>query len=551
MQGEEVMGHRELGICKAISATTVRLACVSFTRHVLLLLLLLTALACTPALAADVTFNIIGPSLTATPATDPRISDPLAGSLPGFGCPGCVYGDVWAENGFAYLGTDVDGGGMHIFSLSNSGIPTYLTTYAGDQFEDVEVYDGIGYFGSDTTTSSGTGVDIVNLAIPFDPEAFDFNPSPLVTDTHFNGNNCTAAGCGHNKVHTLSVVGDYLYTSDNATDVIKIVKVNKAVDVNGFVTVDPQVVKTLDLGLSSNIASHEVIVRNNRMYIASKNNGSNTSDGWVHIYDVTNPADPKLMKKFTTFTQGLATRTMARTHTALPSEDGKLLIVAEERPNGNVYIFDISNINQENDPDAPVWKATLNAASVGIQATSPHHPHLHGNLLFIPWYEAGLQVFNITDPSHPVHVGAFDTYMGTSGVYNGNWGVDLSMGLNKVLLSDRSRGLMLVDASGVVQQGDFDQNMVVNGDDYALWRSTYGNGSSGLHVGALADGNYNGVVDAADYVLYRKNVGKTGPTHPGTGSATDMSTVPEPTAVFLLVAGLGMLSLRRWRVRGC
>lgn len=511
---------------------------------------LLVAVVSTGACAADVTFNIIGPSLTATPATDPRMSEPLGGSLPGAGCTGCVYGDVWVENGYAYLGTDVNSGGMHVFSLSNSGIPTYLTTYAGHQFEEVEVYDGIGYIGSDVTTgSSGTGVDIVNLAIPFDPDPFDFDPGPVI-DNHFNGNNCTAAGCGHNKVHTISVVGDYLYTTDNSTDVVKIVKVNKTIDpFDQSVSVNPQVVKSLDLGLnpeqSTNTGSHEVVVRNNRMYIASKDNNHNSDFGWVHIYDVTNPADPKLLKKFTNFTQNEVTRTMARAHTVIPSEDGKLLVVAEERQNGNVYVFDIQNINQENDPDNPVWRATLNASSVGIQATSPHHPHLHGNLLFLPWYEAGLQVFNLTNPAAPVHVGSFDTFTGTSTVYNGNWGVDLSMGLNKVLLSDRSRGLMLVDASGVVAQGDYDQNMVVNGADYLAWRSTFGNSSSGLHVGALADGNYNGVVDAADYVLYRKNAGNTGPTHPGSGSSMDSSTVPEPATAILLAIGTCAVGARR------
>jgi hypothetical protein len=494
---------------------------------------------CQITFAVDQTFNI---SFIAE--RDP-LAHTIATSDPN--CLYCVYGDVWVDNGYVFMGTDVNNGGMHIFSYNNAGIPTYLTTYAGDQFEDVEVYDGLGFFGSDVTTgSSGTGVDIVDLRIPFDPELL----------SRFNGSDCNLVGCGHNKIHTVSVVGDYFYTTDNSTDVVKIVKINKAIDPidPSIITVNPQVVSSLDLGLnpqqSTATGSHEVIVRNNRMYIASKDNNHNSDFGWVHIYDVSNPASPQLLKKFTTFSTPGGTVTLARSHTAVPSEDGKTLVVAEERPNGNVYIFDISNINQVNDPDNPLWKATLNRTNVGIDAHSPHHPHLHGNLLFLPWYEAGLQVFNISNPAAPVRVGSFDTFTGTSTAYNGDWGVDVSLGLDRVFLSDRTRGLIVVDARGVVQQGDYDQNMVVDAGDYTAWRSTFGNGNSGLHIGALADGNYNGVVDAADYVLYRKNFGKTGPSHPGSGSGFDSGTAPEPSAMWLFAMGVGMsLGRRRTRCR--
>jgi hypothetical protein len=274
------------------------------------------------------------------------------------------------------------------------------------------------------------------------------------------------------------------------------------------------------------------------MYVASKNNGSNSCCGWIHIFDVSNPASPVLLKSFVAG---------ARTHTALPSADGKLLIVAEERPDGNVKIFDISNINSPNDPDNPILLSTINRTSAAIDATSPHHPHLHGNLLFLPWYEAGLQVFNISNPSNPVHVGSFDTYPGTSpsNSYAGDWGVDLSMGLNRVFLSDRNRGLIVVDASGVVTQGDYDQNMSVNGLDYTAWRSTYGNGTSGLHVNAFADGNYNNNVDAADYVLWRKNVGHSGPVGQGSGDDFIITTVPEPATILLFAAGGGLILMCR------
>lgn len=462
------------------------------------------------------------------------------------------YGDVWAENGYVYVGSDRGycsgtcspghgAQGISIFSISNSGVPTFLppqappptgykaTTYFGSEMEDVEVYDGIGYFGSDVNGSTGrTGVDIVDLSIPFDPIRLSRVDSTIGA---------------HDKVHTVSVQlfpnGDrFLYTSDNETDIVKIVNVTDPSN--------PSLARSLDIGAPSLVASHEVIVRNHRLYVASKRNDTTglSCCGWTHIYDVADPYNPVLLKAF---------ESGPRTHTALPSEDGNLLVVTEERANGNVHIYDISMINQPNDPDSPVLLSTLNRTNVGISAHSPHHPHLHGNLLFITWYEAGLQVFNITDPRNPIHVGAFDTCRagidqacfssGTSTNFNGNWGVDLSMGLNRVLLSDRSRGLIVVDASGVVPAGDYDQNNSVNEDDYQAWRRTFSATNSGQHIAPLADGNYNGMVDAADYVIWRKNVGTAGVGRQLAGG--NSLAVPEPTGTVLWMFGIIILATLR------
>ena len=425
------------------------------------------------AIGADLTFNI---SFIAE-------SNPL----PPIGTSNFSYADVWSENGYAYVGSDRSGRGTAIFSISNSGIPRYLAQYDGisgdgSEYEDVEVYDGIGYFGADVSpTSSGTGVDIVDLSIPFDP-------IPL---GRVNSSDCLSGSptvCAHNKVHTLSIQRfnpytpseqRFLYTADNATDVVKITDVSNPSS--------PVLIASLDLSLShppapypqlpGTVASHEVVVRNNRLYVASKSTSTST-DGWFHIYDVTNPASPVFIKGFLSG---------ARTHTAMPSDDGKTLIIAEERPGGNVKIYDISNVTSPNDPDSPVLKATLNTSNVChggtcITGYSPHHVHLHGNLAFITWYDAGLQVFNISNPAAPVLVGAYDTWAGTSNDYNGNWGVDLSMGLKRVLLSDRKRGLIVVDASGVLIPGDYNQDMVVNAADYDMWRASFGTTRSGAHA---------------------------------------------------------------------
>jgi hypothetical protein len=506
-------------------------------------LLVASALTCSLGFAADITFNIS------------YIAE--VNPFPPEGTSNFAYADVWAENGFAYVGSDrgIDNSssrrGVSVFSISNAGIPTFLpppsappsgytaTTYFGSEMEDVEVWDGIGYFGSDVNVAASgrTGVDIVDLSIPFDPIML----SRVDTSDCLSGN---PGVCAHGKVHTLSVQRinpdtpseqRFMYTSDNDTTVVKITDVTNPSS--------PQLVTSLSLGLASTIDSHEVVVRNNRLYVASKNPNSTSTDGWFHVYDVSNPTSPVLLKSFLTG---------ASTHTAMPTDDGKTLIVAEERTNGNVKLYDISQINSPNDPDNPVLKTTLNTSNVChngscITSHSPHHVHVHGNLLFLTWYNAGLQVFNIVNPANPVYVGAFDTWPDSAGNSNfdGNWGVDLSLGLDRVLLSDRKRGLIVVDATGVVLPGDYNQDMVVNDADYGVWRASFGATRTSAHDTALADGNYDGKVDMADYVIWRDHFGQSGPAGSSAASISGALTVPEPSAVFLFSLGVGLMISRR------
>ncbi|MCI0335437.1 MAG: hypothetical protein L0228_19695 [Planctomycetes bacterium] len=391
--------------------------------------------------------------------------------------------------------------------------------------EDVEVYNGIGYFGSDVSTTVGTGVDIINLS----------NPASPVFLSRINSSDCNPGGtlCGHNKVHTLSVSDGHLYTVDNSNDAapesVKIFNVSNPSS--------PQFVTSVALGIPAPVvAAHEVIALNDRMYVASKWNDSDTCCGWVHIYDVSNPSAPVLQKAF---------ESGARTHTVWPTDDGETIIVAEERLDGNVKIYDVSMINQANDPDNPVLLTTLNDNSVGVDAYTPHHPFVKGSLLFLSWYEAGLQVFNIADPANPVHVGAFDTYAGgynpSFGPEHGDWGVYPMLGLDKVLLGDRDRGLIIVDASGVLAPGDYNQDGLVDTDDYETWKKYLGT------TNKAADGNKNGIVDTADFVVWRKHVGQIGPSNLLPGSGGDEFTgVPEQSALILIASGFATAIFRRF-----
>jgi hypothetical protein len=73
-----------------------------------------------------------------------------------------------------------------------------------------------------------------------------------------------------------------------------------------------------------------------------------------------------------------------------------------------------------------------------------------------------------------------------------------------------------------LMRGDYDGDADVDVEDYENWRRTFGSTSK---LGA--DGNRNGIVDAADFVVWRDN------TRPTLGSAA----VPEPRVFSLLILG--------------
>jgi hypothetical protein len=92
--------------------------------------------------------------------------------------------------------------------------------------------------------------------------------------------------------------------------------------------------------------------------------------------------------------------------------------------------------------------------------------------------------------------------------------------------------------------GDYDRNLVVNAEDYVVWRSSFGLTGADL----AADGNGDESVDAADYVLWRAN---SSAAAGGAAGALIAGTVPEPSSGLLLTAaafsGL-VLRLRRPRI---
>jgi hypothetical protein len=93
---------------------------------------------------------------------------------------------------------------------------------------------------------------------------------------------------------------------------------------------------------------------------------------------------------------------------------------------------------------------------------------------------------------------------------------------------------LLGTVSRISPYGDFNYDGVVDARDYNVWRSSFG---SVLQL--AADGNGNGVVDAADYVVWRKNLELLLARPPESGTS---AAIPEPASLMLFAMG-GLLAL--------
>ena len=86
--------------------------------------------------------------------------------------------------------------------------------------------------------------------------------------------------------------------------------------------------------------------------------------------------------------------------------------------------------------------------------------------------------------------------------------------------------------------GDFNNNGVVDAADYTIWRNSLGQRDDGL----FADSNNDFVVDELDYDAWQENFGHT---RSFVGGGASGATVPEPSTIALIGAACVTLLIRR------
>jgi len=127
------------------------------------------------------------------------------------------------------------------------------------------------------------------------------------------------------------------------------------------------------------------------------------------------------------------------------------------------------------------------------------------------------------------------------------WALDINTGITTAFLDlDESTSLFQSDGFGdktdfftlATQQDDADFNgdHVVDGLDFLNWQR--GLGLSGQTDNSLGDADFSGIVDAVDLGIWESQFGSTSPV----AVSSAATTVPEPSAAFLLMLGVSLLS---------
>ncbi|MCY7375757.1 MAG: FG-GAP-like repeat-containing protein [Pyrinomonadaceae bacterium] len=428
------------------------------------------------------------------------------------------FADIYAAGNIAVQGS-YNCRGAFIYDISNPDAPVLAAWYnpgANQQFLEAVVIGNRGYFGS----GNGGGVHIVDLTNPYSPQLLGIVNAA-------NGN-------GHNSIHEMVVFGNYLIENFNgfSNKILKVINIsNPAIPV--FVR---------DMNPTETIWVHAMHIRGNRLFTSGW--GSSSVRGRTEIYDIANIGTqaPTLLGFIEDTSATTAGNSM---HSSWSSEDGNYLYSCRETSNGNADLrtYNISN------PAQPLLVNRIGMNDLALNATSPHNPVVMGNFLYVAWYEAGTQIFDISNPAAPRRVGQYDSYQAARvepdasktlidepwdmvcGIaerqgslptgYDGNWAVFPFLGQDKVLMGDLRNGLLIVDAMKVNQTvknrvSDFDGDGKTDFSTYTpnsgLWQieNSSNNAASAISFGAPNDKIVSGDYDndgKSDVAVFRPSTG--------------------------------------------
>jgi hypothetical protein len=165
--------------------------------------------------------------------------------------------------------------------------------------------------------------------------------------------------------------------------------------------------------------------------------------GGYYVYDVTDLQTPQLV------TQIVGVSGVRYGHTFTPTPDGNYAVAETEYQYAPLRIFDLQ----------PGLSGATSAIRRPIAAWTAnwknlvHNHEMRWPYVFVSGYLDGLVVFNMMDPTNPITVAHYDTYLGPpntdrTAVFNGTFGVDVRNADGLIVVSDMSTGIWTFKMEG-------------------------------------------------------------------------------------------------------
>jgi len=311
-----------------------------------------------------------------------------------------VYNEVWGfvknNKEFAVIGSTE---GTHIFDVTDPTNSTQVSFVEG-RAQGVEIihrdyhdYQNYLYAVSDEGASSLQIIDISTLP---DSVSLVYDSSDLFERSHNIFIDTATA-----KLYTSNGI---IYTLDDP--------------------LDPKFLYNTSL-----LSCHDMYVQNDTAYINGGNSGfiivdfsQTTIDNQEHEVLGSLPTYPD---------QGY-------NHSGWLTADGKYYAMADETWGMRMKMLDLSDFS--NIEVIALFGSDIDENSI------PHNQIISGNYLYTAYYHDGLYVHDISNPSNPILVGYYDTFLPDHhDSYMGAWGVYPFLPSGKILLSDMQTGLYVFD----------------------------------------------------------------------------------------------------------
>ena len=318
--------------------------------------------------------------------------------------------DIWGytdENGNEYAIVGLMDG-TSVVDISDPANPVEISYFPGDNsiWRDVKVWGDYAY----VTTEATQGLEIIDLT--------PLPGSTTLTSSLYFG----PSGNEWQSAHNIYIDEGYAYIfgANRGNGGVIILDVNTTPGT------------PIEIGEFDEWYCHDGFVQNDTGYF------SHINDGFFTIVDLNDKSNVQL-----TDVIGSLSTSSVFTHNCWASANGQVLYTTDEKENGFIDSYDIS------DPANPI-QLDIIQSSPGNNII-PHNTHVKGDLIITSYYTDGVVVHDVSDPSNMVEVANFDTSPDYNGnTFNGCWGVYPFFASDNLIASDIEKGLYVLSIASTL-----------------------------------------------------------------------------------------------------